>query len=373
MKINLNLLILFFAIILGTSSCKNSDSDADDISIEHDFSLTLKDFTNNTVVATYADMKTKSATLYHYIQSFEVSGSQVDIDSACSAWRATRVPWEQSESFLFGPAETNSLDPLLDSWPLDKAQLDQVLASSQNITTDYVRNGLGAVLRGFHTIEYLLFSEGKAKKASTITAREKSYLKAASEVLKDDCLRLWALWHGKEGITGEDAARLDELGINAGVGFASEFINSGNVGSRYLSQKDAIDEIIQGCIGIADEVANGKIADPFNTKDVLQVESWFSWNSLTDFVNNIKSIENAFYGGTNEKNRSANNLAAMVKKLKPELEAQLASKISIAKQSILAIPAPFRNNLDKAAPIEAAMAAVNDLIPVLESIKGLFE
>lgn len=374
MKNATKLILLYALAVIITTACESGDDNpGGGTGTTYDFTNVLNDYVDETIIPTYADMKEESKVLFASVTAFQTSSSQTDLDAACVAWRATRVPWEQSESFLFGPAANYSLDPLLDSWPLDQAQLDQVLSGSQELTADYVRDGLGAVLRGFHTIEYLLFRDGEPRAATDVTTREKEYLVAVSEVLRDDCIKLWALWHGDEGITGEDAEILEVLEIEAGSGYAYEFKNAGNAGSRYLSQKDAIDEMIQGCMDIADEVANGKIADPYNTKDVLQVESWFSWNSLTDFRNNIISIENSLYGGTNDNNRSVNSLASMIKEINPELEANLSAKIEAAVNAVDAIPAPFRNNLDKSTEIEAAMDAINELTPLLEEAKGLFE
>jgi predicted lipoprotein len=293
------------------------------------------------------------------------------LDAACRKWRDARIPWEQSESFLFGPAAYQSLDPLLDSWPLDQAQLDQVLAGNQELTAEYVRNGLGAVLRGFHTIEYLLFRDGEARFARDVTIREKEYMVAVSQVLRDDCIKLWALWHGSEGINGLEAEVLAELEVDAGTGYGYEFRNAGSAGSRYVSQKDAIDEIIQGSMDIADEVGNGKLADPFNANNPLLVESWFSWNSLNDFKNNMRSIENSFYGGIHKNGQSLN---AFIAEKDVHVSAQLRTKIDEAIAAIGNIPEPFRNNLDKAEQIQAAIDAVNELNTfITDEIKPLFE
>ena len=149
---------------------------------------------DNTVVPTYAAMKDNSMLLLASSGKFLASGSQSDLDEACANWKATRKPWECSEAFLFGPASFKSLDPLLDSWPLDQTQLDNVLAGNQELTADFVRNSLGSGLRGFHTIEYLIFRNGTARTASEVSMREKQYLAAVTEVLRDDCTTLWALW-----------------------------------------------------------------------------------------------------------------------------------------------------------------------------------
>lgn len=359
MKTNLKALILILTIpSLFLLSCDDKTGDDDPFVEDYNFTEILNDYVDSTVLKTYALLKDEAISLYDLVNTFKTSGLQADINDACEKWRDARIPWEQSEAFLFGPAAYQSLDPLLDSWPLDQAQLDQVLAGSQPLTADYVRDGLGAVLRGFHTIEYLLFREGNPRNAASVTLREKEYLVAVTEVLRDDCIKLWALWHGQAGITGLEAEVLAALEVDAGKGYGYEFKNAGKSGSRYISQKDAVDEIFQGCMDIADEVGNGKLADPFNANDPLLVESWFSWNSLDDFKDNIRSIENSFYGGANKEGES---LVSFMNEKNENLEPLLRIKIDEAIAAIGNIPEPFRNNLDKTVQIQAAMDAVNEL------------
>ena len=59
------------------------------------------------------------------------------------------------------------------------------------------------------------------------------------------------------------------------------------------------------CWGISNEVGTAKIANPFQAGDISYVESPYSHNSITDFQNNIRSIENLWYGGTNGKSSNA--------------------------------------------------------------------
>lgn len=243
----------------------------------YDFSLLLHAFAFDVVVPTYEDLAVKADTLHSTIVAFAADPSnQSKLDAAAAAWVAAREPWEKSEAFLFGPAALLSLDPSLDSWPVDRQQLDAVLSSSFPLTPQFIAQGLGPALRGFHTIEYLLFRAGSARSAGDVTAREREYLAAASQVLSDDATLLRDEWRDH---------------------FAAEFSDAGKSGSRYATQADAVREIIDGMVAICDEVANGKIADPYNQQDVELEESQFSYNSLIDFQNNIRSLENAYKGG----------------------------------------------------------------------------
>ena len=360
MKKYLGIFILLSALFAACSD----DNDTDDgLGPEYDYTKILEDYVDNTVVPTYAAMKDNSMLLLASSGKFLASGSQSDLDEACANWKATRKPWECSEAFLFGPASFKSLDPLLDSWPLDQTQLDNVLAGNQELTADFVRNSLGSGLRGFHTIEYLIFRNGTARTASEVSMREKQYLVAVTEVLRDDCTTLWALWAGVKGGTKE-AEILENIEVSVGTPYAEEFKNAGKAGSRYLSQTGAVEEIIQGMIDIAAEVGNQKIAGPVKSQNVLDVESWFSWNSLTDFTNNVRSIENAYINGYNG-STPGTSLSAFVKAANPTIDTKVKTKIAAAIAAINNIPAPFRNSLSNAEKTSAAISAMGDLENVL--------
>jgi hypothetical protein len=49
-------------------------------------------------------------------------------------------------------------------------------------------------------------------------------------------------------------------------------------------------------IDICNEVANGKIAEPYIQQNSSLEESPFASNSIIDFTNNIKSVQNMYLG-----------------------------------------------------------------------------
>jgi putative iron-regulated protein len=315
-----------------------------------DYSQIITDYADEVVVATYHELEEKAGNLKTTIDLFVQSSTQTDLDAACNAWKAARAPWENSEAFLFGPVAFLSLDPSMDSWPLDQAQLQQVLNSQFDLTPEFIRDGLGYSLRGFHTIEYLLFKDGSPRNVADVTQREKEYLSSVAQVLFEDTQILHNEWEN---------------------GFRDEFVNAGKSGSRYSSQVQAIQEIIEGIITIADEVGNGKIGGPYLTKDVQSVESQFSWNSLTDFKNNIKSIENS-YLGKNPNGTDGYGLDDFVRGINPTLDAKVKQEITATYNAIEAIPEPFRNNLNADVQITAAINACNTLVSTFqEDIKPL--
>ena len=126
----LTYLLITFASLVFISACSSDDDDPVSVDEETDFSLILASFADNTVVATYADMKLNAGLLKAAVEEFSSNPTQEKLNEACNLWKTTREPWEKGEAFLFGPAAFLSLDPSLDSWPLDQAQLQEVLESS---------------------------------------------------------------------------------------------------------------------------------------------------------------------------------------------------------------------------------------------------
>ena len=339
------LLYIFPAIAVLVLSACSKDNTPVEPDEQNDYTNIIAGFADNVALSTYGDLDTKAGALNAAATAYLNTPTQENLNAACEAWKATRAPWESSEAFLFGPVEYLSLDPSMDSWPLDKAQLDEILKSNYELTPEFIKDGLGPTLRGFHTLEYLLFSDGQPRNTADITNREKQYLAAAAQVLADDAHSLHTSWSES---------------------FAAEFKNAGKSGSRYNSQVQAVQEMIEGMIGIADEVGNGKISDPYKSKDVLSVESWYSWNSLTDFQNNIRSIENA-YTGKYQNGTSTAGLSDFIKAKNPELDTKVKTEITAAITAIDAIPHPFRNNLNANAQIDAAVKACNILMTTLNS------
>ena len=69
-----------------------------------------------------------------------------------------------SEAVLFGPAgeeEGLGLDPSLDSWPLDQEDIATMITDTKLSTVEDYIGAIGSEsVRGFHTIELLLFKDG---------------------------------------------------------------------------------------------------------------------------------------------------------------------------------------------------------------------
>ncbi|MBD5345198.1 MAG: peptidase M75 [Bacteroides sp.] len=134
------------------------------------FQPIVDNYVDAVVVPTYSQLKDKNATLYQAVLNFKNSPSDVNFANACNAWLEAREPWEKSEAFLFGPVDALGLDPNMDSWPLDQDNIVQILNSGNydnlNWSDDDDDDTIEAVqsVRGFHTLEFLLFKDGQPRK-----------------------------------------------------------------------------------------------------------------------------------------------------------------------------------------------------------------
>lgn len=344
-------LLLASALVIGCGGDDETDEAEADAAGAFDASTLINDFANTVVVPTYTDLDNKAGDLLSAVNTLAADTTQANLEVAQQAWIATRSPWEQSEAFLFGPVDTEGLDPALDSWPVDHVNLQSVLDSNDTLTTDFVR-GLEDTQKGFHTIEFLLFREGDQRQASDITDRELEYLVSTTEVLKESTDQLQSGWVG---------------------GFSSDFSQAGAGSAVYPSQSSAVQEIVNGMIVIADEVANGKISDPYNESDTTLVESQFSFNSISDFQDNIRGIQNVYMGKFTSDGQGLNEFVNMHD---ADLDTRFQQEVQAGIDAIGAIPDPFRDSITtNRDAVQAAIDAVStvqltleqDILPLVQS------
>lgn len=131
----------------------------------------VTDYVDVVVLPTYADLKRENTKLYEAVVAFQKAPSQAAMNACAAQWLVAREPWETSEAFLFGPVADRGLDPNMDSWPLDQAGIVQVLEKASfgdlDWTGEYDEDDKKIAktqsLRGFHTLEFLIFKDGKAR------------------------------------------------------------------------------------------------------------------------------------------------------------------------------------------------------------------
>lgn len=139
---------------------------------DEELGLIVENYVDQVVLPTYADLESKTASLKEAIVALRNNPSSATFKRAANLWIDAREPWETSEAFLFGPVADLGLDPNMDSWPLDVDAIEEVMNSGrieslikwegdydeEDAKIEAVQN-----VRGFHTLEFLLFRNGKAR------------------------------------------------------------------------------------------------------------------------------------------------------------------------------------------------------------------
>ena len=276
----------------------------------------LSNLVNRVIIPTYTELADDVEDLEKTLNGLTASNiTQSQINKACDDFKDARENWERSEAFLMGAASDFDVDPTIDSWPLNRTLL-----------LNYFNRGMNeemledATILGFHALEFILFRNGQPRKVSEFQgndsyknfngvsgAKELAYAQVICTLLKQRCFQLQVAW---EGETSSNAARMQvvrgarlDYTTELGLPYGQNLINAGSSNSTFRSLKAAISQVLSddegSCVAIANEVGTAKIANPFSAGDISYVESPYSYNSITDFQDNIRSIRNVWYGSTN--------------------------------------------------------------------------
>ena len=211
-------------------------------------------------LAGYEDALTTARALDAAVDALIAAPSEATLLVAREAWKASRLPYQQTEAFRFGNPIVDEWEGRVNAWPLDEGLIDYVDAgygTESDSNTLYVANvianpkltidgvevdateitpallqdnlqeaaGIEAnVATGYHAIEFLLWGQdlngtgpgaGNRPFTDYSTAdhadRRAAYLKAATTLLVTDLEEMVGNW------TADGAARaaLPELGISA--------------------------------------------------------------------------------------------------------------------------------------------------------------
>lgn len=319
----------------------------------------LTNLVNNVIVPTYTDLADDVEDLEETLNGLTVSNiTQAQINEACDDFKDARENWERSEAFLMGAASDFDIDPTIDSWPLNRSLL-----------LSYFNNGMNnemledATILGFHALEFILFRNGQPRKVAEFQgndtyknferitgAQELKYAQTICNLLKQRCFQLQVAWEGQNTKNASrmavvKAAGLDYLTEN-GLSFGENLISAGqNSKSTFTTLKAAIAQVLSddegSCVGIANEVGTAKIANPFSAGDISYVESPYSYNSIRDFQDNIRSIRNVWYGSTNGSAASVSFDAFFKNVGETATNTNVNNAINNAISKIGAMPAPF--------------------------------
>ncbi len=359
-----------FAALLSFSSCSKDDNGDDSLSSKENALQEVNvNFVDKTVIPNYKTLANQSIELEKAMETLRTNMTSENLEKACTLWRSARKYWETSESFLFGAASNYYIDPHIDTWPLDVTALQNLLESPKMMADiDNVVGNLNYGLVGFHGLEYIIFRNGNNRPIAEITENEMNYGVAVAKDLALSCCRLEAAWAGIDNVTTEKKKIITDAELEPADNFGEEMKTCGQAGSRWKSITAGSEQILEGCKDIVDEVGNSKIGKPYTGEDVNYIESPHSYNSITDFYDNIVGVRNAYFGSEDATSAQSVSISAYIRSIDQTADQDVIDGIENCLTTINAMPRPFVKNF-KDAKVKEAIDACNSLYNKLEAAR----
>ena len=333
---------LALAAICGFAMVACERGEVNNSEKEKALKMVVKPYVENTVIATYSAMATEGLTLLDRVQAIQTAIEKKadytqQMKEAGESWRRMRHHWEQSEAFLYGPADKHYIDPHIDSWPLDYNTMNAYLASEEIMKKveeeggDFVRASFAYALLGFHAAEFFLFEEGRPH-ATNLTHPQSVYLTAIVEDLVQQAVLLEDCWCG--GVTDEKklAVFVDSDGesLSKDENYGEYFVELTH--PDWKTYQAVVEQIVSGCVDIAGEVADLKLGNPYRSSNQAEqeyIESPYSYTSTIDFADNIISIKNAYCGAKAGDACIADYVASKDKELNSKVVAAINESIDL--------------------------------------------
>ena len=394
---NFVMAFLLGAMTIGFTACSsdnggNGEFDLPDVgqattsisSSDKEMQKVAKNYVQEVVYPTYQALASNARTLYSAAQTLYKSAeagtmTQDQINAACEAFKKTRQEWERSEAFLFGSATDNELDPHIDSWPLDRDELERALTNENLIAGFKSENPAKFVsehntqfqsVLGFHGMEFVLFRNGAHRTVEALKANdtdegvtsvkgidELAFLQAVAADVRNITALLEFTWMGsaasnetKAILSGEGSYVFSTLRYNGlasnGTMCFGQFLLSPSSNTGYQSWQGTMNQIfVGGCSNICAEVADQKLGQAYRvatgqgntTEDSKDyIESPYSHRSFIDYQDNIYSIKNSLYGtrDINATTPAENSMLNLLKKMNYSGYNNLVNALNAAIQAL---------------------------------------
>lgn len=298
----------------SSSSHSSSDRNNNDTVTAEEVKSTYVDM----AYAVYSESLTTAQALQTAVTTFIATPTEDNLTLARDAYKAARVPYQQSEVLRWdtditlggttGDTGIESVDEWegqVNAWPLseglidyiDGAADDNIIAGTEVINAEYLKsqNGINDneanVATGVHAIEFLLWGQdlngtgaGAGARAATDydtgagctndnCDRRAQYLQVATDLLVSDLTDMVAEW-------SPAAANTD-----------------GTLAYNFLNHEDAVAYIVGSMKVMADdELASARMGTALALSDPEEEHDCFSDLSHIAIYNNFQGIKNAFYG-----------------------------------------------------------------------------
>ena len=293
-------------------------------------------FVERLVLPSYTALAEESQALEEALQTLVNNPTDAHLAAARQQWVETRPLWERTESWAFGPAETEGLDGDLDDWPVSVLELNQAFETSPFTADTFSR--LGTTSIGFHGIEFVLYGgENEPPMTADLTPQQIAYLGLAGKAFSDTADQLLSSWRG-------------------GDGFGAELMGD---------PEGTVLEMVEGAIGTLEEVHLEKLGAVLEDGPEA-LESRFSGTTNEDIVNNVSGAQSVF---------EDTGLKQLLAEKDADLARQLSDSLAMSVSAAEAMPSNLSQRLDDPAvrdsmekTIDATESAFNLMTQALETL-----
>ncbi|CAZ95421.1 imelysin family protein [Zobellia galactanivorans] len=346
--LKLYVLSVFALVILACSSDDNSTpgDGGEELLVRADVMENYADI----VQANYAQALADAKALQTAIETFVADPTEVNFEASKTAWLASRESYGTTEAFRFanGPidsGDTEDLEGLLNSWPMDEAYVDYVegddtagLINDDGATFEItkenlvVKNGEGDteenVSVGYHAIEFLLWGQDNTDPSEKLSGqrpytdfvddgtaanqdRRRVYLQVIAELLVDNLEEVVDAWS---------------------TSYRATFLA--------LSEEEALSNMLTSIAELSSsELAVERMAVALNKQDQEDEHSCFSDNTHRDIRLNLQGIKNVYTGSYGAVDGLS--LADLISEADGDLASELDALLAAAETAVGATAIPF--------------------------------
>ncbi|GAA3859210.1 imelysin family protein [Celeribacter arenosi] len=312
----------------------------------------------NIAQAGYEDSLTSAQKLLAAVDSLVADPSDLTLQAAQVAWRAARVPYQQTEVFRFGNAIVDDWEGKVNAWPLDEGLIDYVDASYGGPTDEneiavlnvvatpqftlsgetidateitpallsdtlHEADGVEAnVATGYHAIEFLLWGQDLNGHAAGAGARPWTDYATGDDCTNGNCDR-----------RGDYLRAASELLVSDLTWMAAQWDEDGAARQALLDDSKAgIDAILTGMGSLSyGEQAGERMRLGLMLNDPEEEHDCFSDNTHNSHYYDGLGIQNVYLGAYQRADGrlvEGPSLSDLISELDPVLDAEMRTKLS---------------------------------------------
>lgn len=293
----------------------------------------------------YGEAHRQALKLQQAVDGLLAAPSATTLAAARRAWIEARPAYLLTEAFRFydGPIDFDPRsgrpgpESRLNAWPLNEAFIDYVridagagivanpalpLTRETLVERDQVTDEAD-VTTGWHAVEFLLWgqdfnADGPGTRPASdylagdpVRERRRTYLRLVVQLLVDDLAQLAQDW--APGAADNYRARFEAL-----------------------RPREALGRIVNGMANLAGyELVSERLSVALDSGDPEDEHSCFSDNTHNDLLYDFLGVRRVYEDGGDR------SLAALARRLDPQLDARLRSRFDEAESAIRGIPVPF--------------------------------